>query len=599
MKGIILDNKKFLKKLNILYVEDSLKTAEMFTKILKRMFANVYTASNGKIGLQLYKDNPIDIIVSDINMPIMDGLIMCKHIREENKDIPIILTTARNETDTLLEAIELNINHYLIKPIILDQLVNKLYKVCEKIQAEETKNLLKQYKNVVDKNLIVKKFDLEGKNTYINKQYEILSNYTKDELLGSKFDFDVIKDTSIEKTYEIWEALKNKKTWEGKLKKRTKYNQEYIVSASFSPILDFNNNIIEYISLSKDITDSEVLNNSLISEIDTYKGDVTSKRHLLNEYQNMVNHSNLLVKIDTNLKITYVNKKFLEVTNYDASDLIQKDISFILSNLEKEDISLILESLIANKNIQKIVTFKNEEAISYINFNFTIIKDQFANTLEYVALGNDITETINLHQEIEDTQKDVIFTLGSIAESRSNETANHVKRVAEYSYILAKKYGLEEKEAQLLKIASPMHDIGKVGIPDSILNKPGKLTQDEFHIMKSHAEIGYEMLKNSNREILKAAAKVSYEHHEKWDGSGYPRRLKGDNIHIYGRITAIADVFDALGSARCYKEAWPLKKVLDLIKNESGKHFDPKLVDLMLDNLDDFLLVRDNYIDKF
>jgi len=599
MKGIILDNKKFLKKLNILYVEDSLKTAEMFTKILKRMFANVYTASNGKIGLQLYKDNPIDIIVSDINMPIMDGLIMCKHIREENKDIPIILTTARNETDTLLEAIELNINHYLIKPIILDQLVNKLYKVCEKIQAEETKNLLKQYKNVVDKNLIVKKFDLEGKNTYINKQYEILSNYTKDELLGSKFDFDVIKDTSIEKTYEIWEALKNKKTWEGKLKKRTKYNQEYIVSASFSPILDFNNNIIEYISLSKDITDSEVLNNSLISEIDTYKGDVTSKRHLLNEYQNMVNHSNLLVKIDTNLKITYVNKKFLEVTNYDTSDLIQKDISFILSNLEKEDISLILESLIANKNIQKIVTFKNEEAISYINFNFTIIKDQFGNTLEYVALGNDITETINLHQEIEDTQKDVIFTLGSIAESRSNETANHVKRVAEYSYILAKKYGLEEKEAQLLKIASPMHDIGKVGIPDSILNKPGKLTQDEFHIMKSHAEIGYEMLKNSNREILKAAAKVSYEHHEKWDGSGYPRRLKGDNIHIYGRITAIADVFDALGSARCYKEAWPLKKVLDLIKNESGKHFDPKLVDLMLDNLDDFLLVRDSYIDKF
>ncbi|APW65126.1 hypothetical protein LPB137_04355 [Poseidonibacter parvus] len=594
-----MDNKKFLKKLNILYVEDSLKTAEMFTKILKRMFANVYTASNGKIGLQLYKDNPIDIIVSDINMPIMDGLIMCKHIREENKDIPIILTTARNETDTLLEAIELNINHYLIKPIILNQLVNKLYKVCEKIQAEETKNLLKQYKNVVDKNLIVKKFDLEGKNTYINKQYEILSNYTKDELLGSKFDFDVIKDTSIEKTYEIWEALKNKKTWEGKLKKRTKYNQEYIVSASFSPILDFNNNIIEYISLSKDITDSEVLNNSLISEIDTYKGDVTSKRHLLNEYQNMVNHSNLLVKIDTNLKITYVNKKFLEVTNYDTSDLIQKDISFILSNLEKEDISLILESLIANKNIQKIVTFKNEEAISYINFNFTIIKDQFGNTLEYVALGNDITETINLHQEIEDTQKDVIFTLGSIAESRSNETANHVKRVAEYSYILAKKYGLEEKEAQLLKIASPMHDIGKVGIPDSILNKPGKLTQDEFHIMKSHAEIGYEMLKNSNREILKAAAKVSYEHHEKWDGSGYPRRLKGDNIHIYGRITAIADVFDALGSARCYKEAWPLKKVLDLIKNESGKHFDPKLVDLMLDNLDDFLLVRDSYIDKF
>lgn len=594
-----MENKEFLKKLNILYVEDNLITAEMFTKILKRMFANVHTASNGKIGLELYKNNHIDIIISDINMPIMDGLIMAKHIREENKDIPIIFTTARNETDILVEAIELNINHYLLKPITFDQLVNKLYKVCEKIQAEETKNLLKQYKHVVDKNLIVKKFNLEGKNTYINEQYEILSNYSKDELLGSDFDFDTKEDTPSSEIQLIWETLKSKNSWEGKLKKRTKNNQEYIVSASFSPILDINNNIIEYISLSKDITDTEILNNSLISEIATYKGDVTSKTHLLNEYQNIVNHSNLLVKLDINFKIKFVNKKFLEVTNYNKQNLINKDISFILDQLEKENISLIVESLIAKENIQKIVTFKNEETKKYVNFNFTIIKDLDGNALEYVALGNDISETINLHQEIEDTQKDVIFTLGSIAESRSNETANHVKRVAEYSYILARKYGLDEKEAQLLKIASPMHDIGKVGIPDSILNKPGKLTEDEFHIMKSHAEIGYEMLKNSNREILKAAAIVSYEHHEKWNGSGYPRRLKGDDIHIYGRITAIADVFDALGSARCYKEAWPLKKVLELIKNESGQHFDPKLVDLMLDNLDDFLLIRDNYVDTF
>ena len=594
-----MENKEFLKKLNILYVEDNLITAEMFTKILKRMFANVHTASNGKIGLELYKNNHIDIIISDINMPIMDGLIMAKHIREENKDIPIIFTTARNETDILVEAIELNINHYLLKPITFDQLVNKLYKVCEKIQAEETKNLLKQYKHVVDKNLIVKKFNLEGKNTYINEQYEILSNYSKDELLGSDFDFDTKEDTPSSKIQLIWETLKSKNSWEGKLKKRTKNNQAYIVSASFSPILDINNNIIEYISLSKDITDTEILNNSLISEIATYKGDVTSKTHLLNEYQNIVNHSNLLVKLDINFKIKFVNKKFLEVTNYNKQNLINKDISFILDQLEKENISLIVESLIAKENIQKIVTFKNKETKKYINFNFTIIKDLDGNALEYVALGNDISETINLHQEIEDTQKDVIFTLGSIAESRSNETANHVKRVAEYSYILARKYGLDEKEAQLLKIASPMHDIGKVGIPDSILNKPGKLTEDEFHIMKSHAEIGYEMLKNSNREILKAAAIVSYEHHEKWNGAGYPRRLKGDDIHIYGRITAIADVFDALGSARCYKEAWPLKKVLELIKNESGQHFDPKLVDLMLDNLDDFLLIRDNYVDTF
>ena len=142
-----------------------------------------------------------------------------------------------------------------------------------------------------------------------------------------------------------------------------------------------------------------------------------------------------------------------------------------------------------------------------------------------------------------------------------------------------------------------MHDIGKVGIPDSILNKPGKLTPQEWLVMKTHAALGYEMLKHSKRPILKAAAIVAREHHEKWNGEGYPRKLKGEQINIYGRITAVADVFDALGSERCYKKAWPLEKILNLFQSERGEHFDPKLVDLLLENLDKFLSIRDAYKD--
>ena len=204
--------------------------------------------------------------------------------------------------------------------------------------------------------------------------------------------------------------------------------------------------------------------------------------------------------------------------------------------------------------------------------------------------------------EIEETQKEVVFTMGSIAESRSKETGNHVKRVAEYSKILAQAYGLDKEECELLKQASPMHDIGKIAIPDSILNKPGRFDENERFIMNTHADLGYHMIKNSQRPLLKAAAIVAREHHEKWDGSGYPRGLSTDEIHIYGRITALADVFDALGSDRVYKKAWDDERIFQLINDERGKHFDPKLVDLFFMNLETIKEVRasfkDNYIEQ-
>ena len=202
-----------------------------------------------------------------------------------------------------------------------------------------------------------------------------------------------------------------------------------------------------------------------------------------------------------------------------------------------------------------------------------------------------------LNKEIEDTQKEIIFTMGAIGESRSKETGNHVKRVAEYSKILALEYGLDLHEAEMLKQASPMHDIGKVAIPDAILNKPARFTPEEFEKMKEHAKIGYEMLNVSQRPLLKMAAIVAYEHHEKWNGTGYPRGLKGEDIHIYGRITAVADVFDALGSARVYKPAWNDEKIFELFKEERGEHFDPKLVDIFFDNKDKFLEIRDKLSD--
>ena len=237
--------------------------------------------------------------------------------------------------------------------------------------------------------------------------------------------------------------------------------------------------------------------------------------------------------------------------------------------------------------------------ILYLDSSFIPIMDVENQIYEVLCFYIDITKQIHLNAEIIATQKEVISTMGAIGETRSKETGDHVKRVAEYSKLLALKHGLPLKEAEEVKMASPMHDIGKVGIPDNILNKPGKLTEEEFEIMKTHAQLGYEMLKGSNQDLLKTAAIIAVEHHEKWDGSGYPRGSRGEEIHIYGRITAIADVFDALGHDRVYKKAWPMENILDLFKEGRGKHFDPNLVDLFFDNLDEFLAVKESFDGKY
>ena len=206
-----------------------------------------------------------------------------------------------------------------------------------------------------------------------------------------------------------------------------------------------------------------------------------------------------------------------------------------------------------------------------------------------IAIGFD---NIVLAQDIIKTQKDVILTLGEVVETRSKETANHVTRVAEVCYLLAEKSGMDKEEADRLRLASPMHDVGKIGVPEAILNKPGKLTWEEFEVIKQHTQTGYDILCKSDRSIMKAAAIIALQHHEKWNGQGYPKGLARDEIHIYGRIVAIADVFDALSHRRCYKEAWPKEEIVTLIKDSSGSHFDPDLTRLFLENFDRFMEIN-------
>jgi len=209
-----------------------------------------------------------------------------------------------------------------------------------------------------------------------------------------------------------------------------------------------------------------------------------------------------------------------------------------------------------------------------------------------IALDN-----MQLNMELVHSQKEIIFTLGECVESRSKETANHVRRVSECCRVLAGLLGFDEQDVDLVRLASPMHDVGKIGISDSILLKPGKLTVEEFEVMKTHTRIGHHIFKGSTRPIMQAAAVIAFEHHERWNGEGYPRGLAGESIHPFGRMVCLIDVFDSLLSRRVYKEPWPLEETRDFILRERERMFDPRMVDALMRQWDVFVAIRQQFPD--
>ncbi len=265
----------------------------------------------------------------------------------------------------------------------------------------------------------------------------------------------------------------------------------------------------------------------------------------------------------------------------------------------KNHVQLPLETLIDHA----MTAYKQHQPVNSDQFH----SREFANVADEINLFNtqilahqDMLQKKNdellaLNDEIESTLRETIYTMGVIEERRSQETANHTRRVSLYSQLLAQKAGLTPREVELISAASPLHDIGKLGIPDEILLKPGRFTDEERQIMMNHPAIGYAMLRHSRRDILVAAGIIAYQHQEKWDGSGYPQGLAGENIHIFGRIVALADVFDALYSPRVYKEAWSLEKVVEWLGEQRGIHFDPHLVDIFLADIDEFVAIYNQY----
>ena len=303
--------------------------------------------------------------------------------------------------------------------------------------------------------------------------------------------------------------------------------------------------------------------------------------------------------LQTNYQLSFAKDghKAIELAQRQSPDLILMDI--MMPGLSGYDTVKQLKSMDSTRHIPVIfVTAMTDVANEALGFEVGAV-DYITKPVSPSVVRARVRTHLSLVRmdELNETRLQIIQRLGRAAEYKDNETGLHVIRMSHYSRILGLTAGLDEEDADQLLNAAPMHDIGKIGIPDNILLKPGALSEDEWTTMRLHPSIGYKIIGEHSSDLLKIAAEIAYTHHEKWNGEGYPRGLEGEEIPLHGRIVAVADVFDALTTVRPYKAAWPIEKAVDLLKEQAGKHFDPKLVTCFLASMPEILAVREQWME--
>ncbi|TGK84810.1 response regulator [Leptospira bourretii] len=304
---------------------------------------------------------------------------------------------------------------------------------------------------------------------------------------------------------------------------------------------------------------------------------------------------NEILQKDYQLLFAKDGNKGIELTISEEPELILLDV--MMPEMTGHDVCKILKSNEKTKYIPVIFVtalsdIEDEEkgfqlgAVDYITKPVSppIVKARIKNHLSLVNVN-----------EVKKTRLQIVQRLGMASEYKDNETGMHVIRMSHYSQTLALAFGYSSEQAEEILNAAPMHDVGKIGIPDFIIQKPGKLSPEEWEIMKRHPEIGAEIIGDHHSTLLKLARSIAITHHEKFDGTGYPYQLKGENIPLEGRIIAIADVFDALTTVRPYKKAWEVDAAIEFLKQESGKHFDPVLVQKFITVLPKILEIKNQW----
>ena len=586
-----------LESCTVLYVEDEKEIRNYVIPFLGPRVKTLWVAENGEAGLKLYERHKPDIIVTDLKMPKMDGIEMSKIIRDEDRDIPIVLTASYSDQHHLFAAIDARITAFIRKPVKINELLRTVEDLAKKITFERAQKKVQatmaQHYLAIEEEALLIYIDQHGKIKKINEQMAMKLNYPLDLLEGEPFESLIYKDGHTSYYHSLFEAIELGDSWHGEIHLISHCDMELTFKATLIPLYDIEKPGYQFMMLLEDITELVNYRKIIKNELDETQDTLQEKIHFLEQYQNAINEGTAICRFVEDGTILKTDSRFDRIFGFKKNELKRRSFYQLCPNMESVLKREVAEAVKQKKVLRMRIRCQDKyNQLHVADSVFIPIYKLNGEIEEIISIHNDITDIIKLNEEIKNTQKELLYILGEVAESRSKETGYHVKRVAEYSRVLGRLAGLSEEEVELLSVVAPMHDVGKIAIPDEILLKPDELTPEEFEIMKRHAVIGGELFGHSERPFMQAARIVALEHHENYDGTGYPNGKSGEEIHIFGRIVAIADVFDALSMDRVYKKGWTTREIMEYMKNERGKKFDPKLIDLFLANIDLFFEIR-------
>ncbi|HNF13418.1 MAG TPA: PAS domain S-box protein [Leptospiraceae bacterium] len=607
----ILENLKKNSSENILLISaDTGKDSDISDLLRLHNFQITKISSVEDVSSALEKNPGIRLIVSDFIKPTSGDFDFIEKFREkkDKSDFGIIAVISDRDHLSISKLLKRGVNDCIYTPILKEEFFSRIYnlidnldnyKLLKKSQYELRKEEkhLREIMDGVDESSIVSRSDIYGKITYVNRQFCEISGFSREELLGKPHNIIRHPDMPASAFADLWKTIKAKKIWTGIIKNRKKNGDAYYVKTLIKPVLDLNGDIEEYISIRQDITDQEEARQGLLQKLSVRSSSINEIQHQSKLFEDILNESSLLMNVGLDGKIKSVNEQYSRVTGFLLSELKSLTVEDI--QIKSQEDILTVEKLLSMGSEDRwkgtfCIKDKTERTL-YLNAYVLPLKNTVGKMEEYLITLSDITRVMQYHYSMEKAQKELIYIITEAIESNSQETGFHVQRVGEYAGLLGSIYGLSKADCETLRITAALHDLGKIGIPDSILNKPGRLDENEWKIIKTHSEIGYKILQHSNLDILKKASMIAKEHHERWDGTGYPQGLKGGEINIFARITSVADVFDSLNSERCYKNAWDRERILNYFLEQRGHQFDPILVDLLLDNAEKFDAVKKKY----
>lgn len=556
---------KSLKK--ILLVDDSLTQASKTKAMLESAGYYVFLSKNGSEALTFLSKNSLpNLILTDVVMPIMDGFELCLESKKLYPEIPVIIFTEFDDEKKLQKAFACGATEYIPKPYSKTELLIRVKNVISMKKSEKTyKDLFSKMTNAFSLYKVINDSNEKPYNfifTDVNKAFQKMTGLKKEDII-SKNIYEVLpKD------------INSRYDWKTKFSEVISNNTD-IYFEEFVPSLNKWLSVTVYspengyiAAIFKDITEKQIAKNDLA---------------LFKELIDRSSEATFIINPEDS-KFLYSNKQAINLLGYSKKELMQMGVVNIEKNVESNSHNWSKHvNDLKNKGpmiLNRIAKHKKGNDIPIeVNTKYTKVENR-----EYIfAIIRDISKRLeyekNLKQtkkEIENAHKHAMYMLALASEYKDPETGDHIKRIVELTKEIAIELGLKKQNAYKIAFDSILHDLGKLGISDYILLKPGKLTTEEYETIKQHTTIGAKII--GENEWFKQAKEIALSHHEHWDGSGYPSGLKGSKIPLPARIVAVADVFDALVSKRPYKDVWPLKETIEEIKKESGKHFDPNIV---------------------